>query len=56
MKPTLPLITALLLAPLAALHAADTPKPVTKPNVVFSLEHFNYLKCSNPSIRAIPDS
>ena len=27
MKPTLTLHTALLLAPLAALHAADKPKP-----------------------------
>ena len=27
MKPTLALLTALLLAPLAALHAADTPQP-----------------------------
>jgi hypothetical protein len=27
MKPTLPLLTALLLAPLAALHAADSPQP-----------------------------
>jgi len=27
MKPTLTLITALLLAPLAALRAADAPKP-----------------------------
>ncbi|MEI6248619.1 MAG: hypothetical protein WCP67_08770 [Verrucomicrobiota bacterium] len=30
MKPTLPLIAALLLAPLAALHAADAPKALTK--------------------------
>ena len=27
MKPTLTLLTALLLAPLAALHAADSPLP-----------------------------
>ena len=27
MKPTLTLLTALLLAPLAALHAADAPEP-----------------------------
>jgi arylsulfatase A-like enzyme len=35
MKRTLPLITALLLAPLAALHAADAPKPM--PNIVVIL-------------------
>jgi hypothetical protein len=29
MKPTLTLLAALLLAPLAALHAADAPKPET---------------------------
>jgi len=32
MKPTLTLLTALLLAPLASLHAADTPAP--KPNII----------------------
>ena len=37
MKHTLTLFTALLLAPLAALHAADAPKPNSKakPNIVF---------------------
>jgi len=35
MKPTLALLTALLLAPLAALHAADAPKQ--KPNIVVIL-------------------
>jgi arylsulfatase A-like enzyme len=35
MKHTLPLLTALLLAPLAALHAADVSKP--KPNIIFIL-------------------
>ena len=35
MKPTLTLLTALLLAPLAALHAADAPKQ--RPNIVFFL-------------------
>jgi hypothetical protein len=36
MKHTRPLLTALLLAPLAALHAADAPKPndKSKPNLV----------------------
>ncbi len=33
MKPTLPLLTALLLAPLAALHAADSLTPYTADNV-----------------------
>jgi hypothetical protein len=32
MKPALPLLTALLLAPPAALHAADPPKPQAEPN------------------------
>ena len=36
MKYSLVLLTALLLAPLAALHAADTAKP-SKPNIVFIL-------------------
>jgi hypothetical protein len=36
MKLTLALLTALLLAPLAALHAADAPKP-TAPNITFIL-------------------
>lgn len=31
------LLTAMLLAPLAALHAADAPKPVSKPNIIFIL-------------------
>ena len=35
MKPTLTLLTALLLVPLAMLHAADTPHQ--KPNIVFIL-------------------
>ena len=35
MKLTLTLLSALLLAPLGALHAADAPKP--KPNIVFIL-------------------
>ena len=30
-------LAALLLAPLAALNAADAPKPATKPNIVFVL-------------------
>ncbi len=35
MKSLITLLTALLLAPLAALHAADEPKPTAKPNVLF---------------------
>ena len=37
MKHTLTRITALLLAPLAALHAADAPEPVAKPNIIVIL-------------------
>ena len=37
MKTILPLLTALLLAPLAALHAAEPSKPPTKPNIVIIL-------------------
>jgi arylsulfatase A-like enzyme len=37
MKHTLTLLTALLLAPLAALHSADAPKPANKPNVIVIL-------------------
>jgi hypothetical protein len=36
MKPTLTILTALLLAPIAALHAAE-PKPANKPNVIVIL-------------------
>ena len=35
MKHTLTLLATLLLAPLAALHAADAPKKSDKPNIVF---------------------
>ena len=37
MKPSFTLLAALLLAPLAALHAADAPKPAAKPNLVIIL-------------------
>ena len=37
MKSTLALLTALLLAPLAALHAAEAPDAATRPNIVFIL-------------------
>jgi hypothetical protein len=46
MKPTLTLFTALLLAPLAALHAAEMPKPVNKPNIVFLLLAFQAAKAT----------
>ena len=36
MKHALTLLTALLLAPLAALRAADAPKMASKPNIVHS--------------------
>jgi len=35
MKQTLPLLAALLLAPLAGLHGADTAKPASRPNILF---------------------
>jgi len=35
MKHTLTFIAALLLVPLAMLHAGDAPKPQTKPNIIF---------------------
>jgi len=34
MKPTLTLLTALLLAPLSGTHAADVPKAAARPNVL----------------------
>ena len=37
MKPTLISITALLLTPLAALHAANVPRPAGKPNIIVIL-------------------
>lgn len=37
MKQTVVLLTALLLVPLTALHAADTPKPASTPNILFIL-------------------
>ena len=36
MKPTLTLLTALLLAPLAALHAADKPAQPSRPDIVLA--------------------
>jgi len=35
MKHTITIIAALLLAPLAVLHASDVPSPATKPSIVF---------------------
>ena len=37
MKPTLSFLSALLLAPLAVLQAADSPKPAVKPNIIVIL-------------------
>jgi arylsulfatase A len=37
MKNTLTLLTALLLAPLVTLHAADNPEPAAKPNIIYIL-------------------
>jgi arylsulfatase A-like enzyme len=37
MKHLLPLLASVLLAPLAALHAADAPQPAAKPNIIFIL-------------------
>lgn len=37
MKHTLTLLTGLLLAQLTVLHAAETPEPGAKPNIVFIL-------------------
>jgi hypothetical protein len=37
MKPILAFLTALLLTPLAALHAASTPRPATQPNIIYIL-------------------
>ena len=49
MKPHLPLFTALLLAPLAELHAADAPMP--KPNILFVITDdigWGDFRCYNP--------
>ena len=40
MKPNLSLLTALLLAPLAALHAADAPEQ--QPNIILFLADDKY--------------
>jgi arylsulfatase A len=37
MKPILTILAALLLAPLAALHAVDASAPTGKPNIVYIL-------------------
>ncbi len=42
MKHILTLLTALLLAPLAALDAADAPKEAAKPNIIVILADDKY--------------
>jgi arylsulfatase A-like enzyme len=37
MKRTIAFLIAIMLAPLAELHAADAPKPASKPNIIFIL-------------------
>jgi arylsulfatase A-like enzyme len=55
MKPTLTLLTALLLAPLAALHAADAPQRAGKPNILFLItdqQTVSALSCAgNPHVK-----
>ena len=50
MKPTLTLLIALLLAPLAKLHATDVQR-LTKPNIVFIIvDDLNgWIGCLNPA-------
>jgi arylsulfatase A-like enzyme len=52
MKTTLTLLTVLLLAPLAVLHADDAPKPDSKPNIIFILtddQRFDALNAAGSS-------
>ncbi|MFO1486354.1 MAG: hypothetical protein U1F71_23530 [Verrucomicrobiaceae bacterium] len=54
MKSTLTLFTALLLAPLATLHAADTPKP----NIVFIFADdwgWGDLSCHGQELRTVEE-
>ena len=56
MKPTLTLLTALLLAPLAALHAAD--QPVKPPNILFLLtddQPWDTLGCMGNAVVRTPE-
>jgi len=57
MKPIVTLLAAVLLAPLAALHAADTPKSQAKPNILVILADdlgYGDLSCYNPERGKIP--
>ena len=55
MKPTLPLLTALLLAPMAALHAAEKTTAASKPNILFLItdqQTVGALSCAgNPHVK-----
>ena len=58
MNPLLPSLTALLLTPFIALHAADTPKPGGRPNFVFFLtddQPYLGLGCAGNTVLKTPN-